>query len=97
MKRYAFDATRGEMFEIASGAWVAVDDARAAVEQLMARIERVTFTTVQGQTLSSCTLPDVEVLKEMDAVPTRTLESINPLDDWAGPARAELARRRLRP
>lgn len=35
MKRYAFDATRGEMFEIASGAWVSVDDARAAVERLM--------------------------------------------------------------
>jgi hypothetical protein len=36
MKRYAFDATRGEMFELASGAWVSVDDARAAVERLMA-------------------------------------------------------------
>lgn len=66
--------------------------------------ERVTFTTVQGQTLSSCTMADVEVLKAMDAVPTATLR------DWRGltvhvrhiPACfdlgvAELARRGLKP
>jgi len=30
VKRYAFDATRGEMFEVASGAYVSVDDLDAA-------------------------------------------------------------------
>jgi len=30
VKRYAFDATRGEMFEVASGAYVSVDDLAAA-------------------------------------------------------------------
>lgn len=58
--------------------------------------ERAVFV-VRGETLTHCNMLDLEVLKEMDAVPTRTLESVNPLDDWSGPARAELARREVKP
>jgi hypothetical protein len=38
--------------------------------------ERVTFTTVQGQTLTTCTLADNESLRALDAVPTAVLQ------DW---------------
>jgi hypothetical protein len=57
------------------------------------RTEAKPFTTVQGETFTHCTMPEREVLKAMYAVPTRTLENVNPLGDWADTAKAELARR----
>lgn len=39
MKRYAFDATRGEMFEIAHGAFYRVEEADAEVERLRAALK----------------------------------------------------------
>lgn len=150
IKHYAYDADRGEMFEIAHGAYVLTRDhekihddlqaarhrasqdaetelaARnvaesklAAAEALLDRIyhkaslgpiyewideyrrsaaqpkthQYVTFTTVQGQTLSSCTMLDIEALKEANSIPTRTLQNCDTLSEYAGFARAELARR----
>ncbi len=61
--------------------------------------ERVTFTTVQGQTLSSCTMADVEVLKAWDAVPTTQLHDLARLtasQAVADACAAELARRELK-
>ena len=60
--------------------------------------ERKVFTTVQGQTLSTCSMADLEVLKELDSVPTNVLRR------WlskgtvpqANVAKAELARRAVK-
>jgi DNA repair exonuclease SbcCD ATPase subunit len=65
---------------------------------------RKSIDTVQGQTLSTCSLADLEVLKSMDAVPTIDLQDVVAFrfPSHAGRAlrdacRAELARRRETP
>lgn len=88
MKRYAFDATRGEMFEIASGAWVSVDDARAAVERLMAAPTR---TEAEQRVLDAMADVPEETLRRSVANVTHAPEHSR------APCVAELARRGLKP
>jgi hypothetical protein len=60
--------------------------------------QRKTFTTLRGGTLSTCTLPDLEVLKAMEAVPEDELRLVSEIGTIAvGEAcKAELARRGLK-